>query len=58
VRWPGRTEVDEPGGHGVLAWTDDLRGRLLVTDDRAYEILAALLADVQAGVINVFAPVL
>ena len=29
--------------------------RLLVTDDRAYDILAAALPDARAGVINVFA---
>jgi GNAT superfamily N-acetyltransferase len=51
----GQEQLDEPGVRGVLAWTGGPRARLLVTDDRAYDVLAALLADIRAGMINVFA---
>lgn len=40
---------------GLLASADDPHTRLLVTDDRAYDGLAALLADAEAGMITVFA---
>ncbi len=52
---PGGPEVDEPGVNGLLSSTDDPRTRLLVTDDRAYDVLAALLPDARAGMINIFA---
>lgn len=55
MRRPGRREVDEPGVHGLLADIDDRLTRLLVTDDRAHDVLAALLPDTRAGMINVFA---
>ena len=55
IRRPGQAEVDEPGVHGLLARADDPLIRLLVTDDRAYDLLAALLAHARAGIINVFA---
>jgi hypothetical protein len=41
--WPLLVEVDQPGVCGPLPSTDDPRTRLLVTDDRAYELLAELL---------------
>jgi hypothetical protein len=47
---PGRPEVDEPGIHGLLSSTDDPLTRLLVTDDRASDVLAALLPDAREGV--------
>lgn len=52
---PGRAEVDEPGVRGLLSWTEDPRSRLLVTDDRAYDVLAGLLSDARAGMVSVFA---
>jgi GNAT superfamily N-acetyltransferase len=56
MRRPGQPAVDEPGVTGLLPCAEDPRARLLVTDDRAYDALAALLPDVGAGLINVFAP--
>jgi ribosomal protein S18 acetylase RimI-like enzyme len=55
VRRRGEPEVDPPGIHGLLSLTDGPRTRLLVTDDGAYDVLAALLPAAPAGVINVFA---
>jgi GNAT superfamily N-acetyltransferase len=46
--------VDLPGLRGLLSCAGDPRTRLLVTDDRAYDELAALLADARAGTIRVF----
>ena len=46
---PGRPEIEEPGVHGLLSWADDPLARLLVTDDGAYDLLAALLPEVRAG---------
>lgn len=54
VRRPGRPEVDEPGVQGVLSWANDPVARLVVSDDRAYDVLAALLPAVQAGMITAF----
>ncbi len=51
---PGRPKVDEPGVLGLLAGTEDSRIRLLVTDDRAHDVLAALLPDARAGMISIF----
>jgi hypothetical protein len=45
MRRPGRLQLDDPGVRGLLACTDDPVTRLLVTDDRAYDALAALLPD-------------
>ena len=53
LRRPGRPEIDEPGAHGLLSGGDDPLARLLVTDDRAYDVLAALLPEVRAGTIGV-----
>jgi GNAT superfamily N-acetyltransferase len=50
---PGRPEIEEPGMHGLLSKGDDPLARLLVTDDRAYDLLAALLPEVRAGMILV-----
>ncbi len=54
VRRSGRPEVDEPGVQGVLSCADDPVARLVVSDDRAYDVLAALLPGVQAGMITAF----
>ena len=45
MRRPGQTKIDEPGLHGLLSISDDPRIRLLVTDDRAHDVLSALLTD-------------
>ena len=54
-RRPGSAEVDEPGVQGLLPGTEDPLARLLVTDDRAYEVLEALLPRVETGMITAFA---
>ena len=54
-RRPGSAEVDEPGVQGLLPGTGDPLARLLVTDDRAYEVLEALLPRVETGMITAFA---
>jgi ribosomal protein S18 acetylase RimI-like enzyme len=41
---------------GVLSWEHDPLARLVVTDDRAYEVLEVVLPAVEAGIITVFAP--
>lgn len=56
IRRPGQSMVDEPGVSGLLACDDAPRVRLLVTDDRGYDALAALLPGARAGMINVFEP--
>jgi ribosomal protein S18 acetylase RimI-like enzyme len=53
LRRPDRPEIDEPGMHGLLSGGDDPLARLLVTDDRACDLLAALLPEVCAGRIGV-----
>ncbi|HEY5427648.1 MAG TPA: GNAT family N-acetyltransferase [Solirubrobacteraceae bacterium] len=55
MRRSGRAMIDRPGVRGLLASSDDPRIRLLVTDDRAYDVLSALLADARAGMVNVVA---
>ena len=55
MRRPGCQTVNEPGVHGLLASSDDPLTRLLVVDDQAYDMLAVLLPDAQAGTISVFA---
>ena len=47
--------IDEPGVLGLPPSAKQPVARLLVTDDRAYDVLAALLPDARAGMINVFA---
>ncbi len=54
-RRPGSAEVDEAGVLGLLPGTEDPLARLLVTDDRAYEVLEALLPRVETGIITAFA---
>jgi len=54
-RRPGRPEVDEPGVHGLLPGTEDSLARLLITDDRAYEVLEALLPRVKVAIVTAFA---
>jgi ribosomal protein S18 acetylase RimI-like enzyme len=41
--------------HGLLPAGDDPRLRLLVTDDRGYDLVASLVADAREGMIRVFA---
>jgi ribosomal protein S18 acetylase RimI-like enzyme len=55
MRHPGRLVVKEPGVRGLLACAEDPLTRLLVTDDRAYDVLAALLPDTRCGMVSVFA---
>jgi ribosomal protein S18 acetylase RimI-like enzyme len=55
VRGIGQAEVDEPGVLGLLSSGDDPSARLLVTDDRAYDVLVALLPGIRRGMIKVFA---
>jgi ribosomal protein S18 acetylase RimI-like enzyme len=55
VRRPGQPAVDEPGVCGLLPCADDPRIRLLVTDDRAYDVLEAVLPDALAGMIRILA---
>lgn len=55
VRPQDRPQVDAPGLCGQLPSSDDRFARLLVTDDRAYPALAAILPDIDAGIITVFA---
>jgi ribosomal protein S18 acetylase RimI-like enzyme len=55
ARRPGQATVDTPGLHGLLPSSDAPRIRLLVTDDRACDVLSAQLADARAGMIDVFA---
>lgn len=54
-RRPGSPEVDEPGVQGLLPAAEDPLARLLVTDDRAYQVLEALLPRVETGMITAFA---
>lgn len=50
----GRTTIGEAGLRGVLPGAEDSQARLLVTDDRAHDVLAALLPHARAGMIRVF----
>jgi GNAT superfamily N-acetyltransferase len=54
VRGPGQPKVDQLGVRGLLAGTEDSRIRLLVTDDRAHDVLAALLSEARVGMIRIF----
>jgi GNAT superfamily N-acetyltransferase len=54
-RRPGRPEVDEPGLHGLLPGAEDSLARMLITDDRAYDVLEALLPSIKAAIITAFA---
>lgn len=55
MRRPGQPMVDASGVHGLLASAADPFARLLVTDDQAYNWLAAALPDLRKGMIKVFA---
>jgi GNAT superfamily N-acetyltransferase len=55
---PGRAILDEPGIHGVLPYRRDGDTRLLVTDDRARDLLPMLAANAQSGMITVCAAAL
>jgi len=54
-RHPVQPAVDQPGLHGLLACAQAPLTRLLVTDDRAHDALAAVLPAARAGMIDVFA---
>jgi GNAT superfamily N-acetyltransferase len=55
-RPPGHSEVDEPGVRGLIGHAEPRPARLLVIDDRAYDLVAALLADAHAGTVTVLNP--
>jgi len=55
TRSPGQLELDEPGICGLLPSAEHPSCRLLITDDHAYDVLAALLPEAKVGRINVFA---
>ena len=55
MRHPGQAVVKEPGIHGLLPRHVDRHARLLVTDDRAHDVLSALVSDARAGMITVCA---
>jgi ribosomal protein S18 acetylase RimI-like enzyme len=55
MQHPGQAVVKEPGIHGLLPRHVDGHTRLLVTDDRAYDVLSALVPDARAGMITVCA---
>jgi GNAT superfamily N-acetyltransferase len=50
----GRMTVDEAGLRGVMPGAEDPQARLLVTDDHAHDVLAALLPYARTGMIRVF----
>lgn len=52
---PGRPMLDEHGIHGLLPYGRDRRTRLLVTDDRARDLLPRLAGDARCGMITVCA---
>jgi ribosomal protein S18 acetylase RimI-like enzyme len=54
TRSPGQLELDERGICGLLPSVEHPSCRLLIADDRAYDVLAALLPEAKAGRINVF----
>lgn len=55
MRQPGQPQVDEPGVCGLLPTADNPLARLLVTDDRAHDVVARLLPEAHRGMIRVFA---
>jgi GNAT superfamily N-acetyltransferase len=55
MRRPGQAMIDEVGLRGLLPCAEDPRLRVLVTDDRAHDALAALLPQARAGIVTVFA---
>ena len=54
MRRPDQQEMHGAGIHGLISSNDASRTRLLVTDDRAHDILEAVLPDARAGMIRVF----
>ena len=54
LRSRGQPLLAEAGLHGVLSVTEDPDVRLLVTDDQAYDALAALLPDAHTGTVRTF----
>jgi GNAT superfamily N-acetyltransferase len=55
MRDAGQVVVEEPGIDGLLPGCVDRRIRLLVTDDRAYDVLSALVPEARTGMITVCA---
>jgi GNAT superfamily N-acetyltransferase len=55
MRSSGQPAVRGSGVQGLLASSSDPRVRLLVTDDRAYDVLIGVLPEARAGTINVLA---
>jgi GNAT superfamily N-acetyltransferase len=49
----GRPMVDEPGVQGLLPSSADPHARLLMTDDRGYDVLTEVLPDARTGMITV-----
>jgi GNAT superfamily N-acetyltransferase len=54
MRRPGREVIEGPGLVGLLGAPGATDGRVLVTDDRALELLSARLTTLNALVVNVF----
>jgi len=55
MRSSGQPAVRGPGVHGLLGASADARVRLLVTDDRAHDVLMGVLPEARGGTINVLA---
>lgn len=53
IRRSDRGLLDEPGIHGLLPCDRDRRVRVLVTDDRAVDLLSTLIGDAEDGMITV-----
>jgi ribosomal protein S18 acetylase RimI-like enzyme len=51
----GRGMLDEPGIHGLLPYGDHRHTRLLVTDNRARDLLTTLIGEARSGMITVCA---
>jgi GNAT superfamily N-acetyltransferase len=54
-RAPGQAALDEPGIRGLLPCAASPLARLLASDDRGHDVLAGLLPDTGAGIVNVLA---
>jgi ribosomal protein S18 acetylase RimI-like enzyme len=54
MRRPGQDVLDGPGIRGLTSASEALSTSLVVTDDRAYDTLEALLPGARAGMISVF----
>jgi ribosomal protein S18 acetylase RimI-like enzyme len=55
TRRPGQRAIDEPGVVGLLPSPEHPVVRLVVTDDRAYDVLAGCVPDARTGMITVLA---